>query len=168
MALARAFARAVDHLRYDAAFADVEVISQRACRRGRSHALQVTVDRLGGADVALCERVASTLNIQLQACDEPYVLEVESAGLDRPLLQAGDYQRFAGRPVKISTTLSIHGAKTHRGTLRGVQGTNVILQTAHGELPLPLAAIGSARLEYDIRADLQRAKQERKHHEHHA
>jgi len=168
MALIRAFARAVDELHYDAAFADVEFVSHSAQRRARSHFLVVVVDRAQGADVALCERIAAALNAKLQECDEPYTLEVESAGLDRPLRKAGDYQRFAGRLAKISTTMAIRGAKTHRGTLRGVQGTNVILQTTGGELPVPLVAIRSANLEYDVRADLRRAKQERKYHEHHA
>ncbi|HEX4351744.1 MAG TPA: hypothetical protein VHZ95_02495, partial [Polyangiales bacterium] len=58
----------------------------------------------------------------------------------------------------------IGNAKTHRGVLAGVRGTNVILRTgAKGEteLPIPIDAIKSANLEYDIRADLQRAKREK-------
>jgi hypothetical protein len=46
--------------------------------------------------------------------------------------------------------------------LSGVRGTNLILQTPDGELPLPLSVIASAYLEYDIRSDLKREKQERK------
>jgi ribosome maturation factor RimP len=168
MALAHAFERAVEELQRDAAFAGVEFVAHSARRRAGEHALQVVLDRAGGADVALCERIAGALNAQLHAFDEPYTLEVETAGLNRPLLKPGDYQRFAGRAAKISTTLSICGQKTHRGTLVGVVGTNVILHTTGGDLRLPLATIRSAHLEYDIRSDLRRAKQERKHHEHHA
>ena len=168
MALARAFERAVDQLRYDASFADVEFVSHSARPGRHQHSLRVVLDHSGGADVALCERIAHALNAKLQDCNEPYVLEVETAGLDRPLVKAGDYQRFADRAAKITTTLSIGGRKTHRGTLAGVRGTNVILKTEDGELPLPLVTIKSARLEYDIRADLRRAKEERKQHEHDA
>ncbi len=168
MALARAFERAVDQLRYDAAFADVEVVSHSAQHRRDTHALKVVLDRPGGADVALCERIAGELNARLQGFDEPYTLEVETAGLDRPLSKAADYARFSGREVKVATTLSISGQKTHHGTLLGMRGTNVVLQTKSGELPIPLDLIKSARLEFDIRADLRRAKEERKRHEHHA
>ena len=168
MALTRAFERAVDQLQHDAAFADVEVVAHSAHHRRDTHALKVVLDRPGGADVALCERIAGALNARLQGYDEPYVLEVETAGLDRPLTKAGDYKRFSGHDVKVATTLAINGQKTHRGTLHGVRGTNVVLKMKSGELLIPLATIKSARLEYDIRADLRRAKEERKRHEHDA
>jgi hypothetical protein len=58
--------------------------------------------------------------------------------------------------------LTVNGAKTHRGILRGVRGDAVILETEKGELPLPIATIKSANLEYDPRTDLQRDKRERK------
>ncbi len=138
---------------------------QHAASRGRhSAALSLTIDRDGGVDVATCERIAATINRALDACEEKYTLEVKSAGLNRPLTKAGDYQRFAGRDAKIVTSLLVQGGKTHRGILRGVRGTNVILETGAGELPLPLATIEKANLEYDIRSDLTREKKERKHH----
>ncbi|MBV8244442.1 MAG: hypothetical protein JOZ38_00820 [Candidatus Eremiobacteraeota bacterium] len=164
MALLATFEQAVDALERDAAFGGVEVVSHAAHRHARVHRLQVVVDRDGGVDLSLCERIASSLNRALDACDEPYTLEVESAGLERPLTKAGDYARFSGRRVKVVTSLLISGAKTHRGVLTGVRGTNVILQTDRGELPLPLAAVKSAHLEYDIRSDLNKEKKERKHH----
>ncbi|GAC1503961.1 MAG: ribosome maturation factor RimP [Vulcanimicrobiaceae bacterium] len=162
MALEDAFERAVDGLRYDRSFGDVEFVSHGARRHGKSFALHVTVDRTGGVDLALCERVATALRSQLQEFEEHFTLEVESAGLNRPLRAPGDYERFAGSAAKILTTLLIGGAKTHRGVLRGVRGTNVLLETEHGSLPLPLATIKSANLEYDIRGDLKREKAERK------
>ena len=55
------------------------------------------------------------------------VLEVESAGLNRPLLKPSDYERFSGRNVRVVTTLAIGNAKTHRGILGGVRGNAVIL-----------------------------------------
>jgi len=125
-------------------------------------AFRVTVDRPGGADLALCERIAARLNATLEACDAAYSLEVESAGLERPLVRPADYARFAGSAARIVTTLTVNGMKTHRGTLRGVRGEAVILETQAGELPLPIATIKSANLEYDPRADLQRNKRERK------
>ncbi|MBV8580420.1 MAG: ribosome maturation factor RimP, partial [Candidatus Eremiobacteraeota bacterium] len=125
-------------------------------------ALHVTVDREGGIDIGTCERIASRINAALDAFPEPYTLEVESAGLDRPLTKPSDYDRFSGRDAKIVTTLAIENAKTHRGKLGGVRGTNVVLTRERGELLIPLAVVKSANLEYDVRADLQRAKQREK------
>ena len=164
LTLAQAFERAMDDIAHDSRFAGVEIV-QRSARGGRrSTTLTVTIDREGGVDVVTCERIAAAVNARLETYDEPYTLEVESAGLNRPLTKPGDYERFSGRAAKIVTSLLVQGGKTHRGILRGVRGTNVILETGSGELPLPIATIDRANLEYDIRSDLQRDKKERKTH----
>ncbi|MGZ3547930.1 MAG: ribosome maturation factor RimP [Vulcanimicrobiaceae bacterium] len=162
--LATAFEQVIADLEHDARFADVEFVSHSARRSNRTTAFTVTIDRNGGVDLASCERVAAAINANLDEYDESYTLEVESAGLNRPLIKPGDYDRFSGKAAKIVTSLQIDGGKTHRGVLRGVRGTNVILETPKGELPLPLATIKTANLEYDIRTDLTRDKKERKNH----
>jgi ribosome maturation factor RimP len=158
---AEAFERVVHALPHDPEFRDVEIVSATAHRHHRDTGLHVTVDREGGVDVTTCERIAARINAALDAFPDPYTLEVESAGLNRPLTKPADYERFSGRDAKVVTTLAIEGAKTHRGRLEGVRGTNVILTRPAGELPIPLAVIKSANLEYDVRADLQRAKREK-------
>ena len=157
-----AFERVVHALPHQPEFREVEIVSSSVHRHGRQSALHVTVDREGGVDVATCERIASRINAALDAFPDLYTLEIESAGLNRPLTKPSDYERFSGRDVKIVTTLLIENAKTHRGTLAGVRGTNVILTHGGRELPIPIAVIKSANLEYDVRADLQRAKQREK------
>lgn len=158
---AEAFERVVHALPHQPEFHNVEIVSANAHRHRNETALHVTVDREGGIDVQTCERIAARINAALDAFPDPYTLEIESAGLNRPLTKPSDYDRFSGRDAKIVTTLAIEGAKTHRGRLDGVRGTNVILARNGGELPIPLAAIKSANLEYDVRADLQRAKREK-------
>ena len=157
-----AFERTVHALPHQPEFRDVEVVSTSAHRHRHETALHVTVDREGGIDIGTCERIASRINAALDAFPEPYTLEVESAGLDRPLTKPSDYDRFSGRDAKVVTTLAIENAKTHRGKLGGVRGTNVVLTRERGELLIPLAVVKSANLEYDVRADLQRAKQREK------
>jgi ribosome maturation factor RimP len=156
------FERAIDDIAHDTRFGGVEIVQHSARGGKRSVTLSVTIDRDGGIDVATCERVAGAINAKLETYDEPYTLEVESAGLNRPLTKSGDYERFSGREAKIVTSLLVQGGKTHRGVLRGVRGTNVILETTNGELPLPLAIIERANLEYDVRSDLKRDKKQRK------
>lgn len=158
-----AFERVVHALPHEPAFRAIEIVTT-AARPGRTTALTVMVDRDGGVDIAVCERIAARINVALDAFPDEYTLEVSSAGVDRPLTKPGDYERFSGRNARVVTTLPINNAKTHRGILAGVRGTNVILRTgAKGEteLPIPIAVVKSANLEYDIRADLQRAKREK-------
>jgi ribosome maturation factor RimP len=162
MGLVESFERAALNVPADPVFADVEIVASSARRQGRSTVLSLVVDRPGGVDVALCERLAAKINAALDAETDPYTLEVESPGLDRPLTKAGDYERFRDSAARVVTTLPIGGAKTHRGTLLGVRDTNVILLTPQGELPIPLPLIKSANLEYDIRSDLRREKQKKR------
>jgi ribosome maturation factor RimP len=156
------FERELDAIVHDAAFSGLEIVSHRAYPTRGSTALSVTLDRPGGADLALCERVAARLNANLALHDDAYSLEVESAGLDRPLVRGADYERFAGQPARIVTSLTVNGSKTHRGVLRGRRGEAVVLETQTGELLLPFAAIKAANLEFDPRADLKRDKLQRK------
>ncbi|MEO9264217.1 MAG: ribosome maturation factor RimP [Candidatus Baltobacteraceae bacterium] len=162
--LTNVFERELDAIVHDGTFAGVEIVGHAARPRRTTTALSVTIDKAGGVDIALCERIAARINGALEPFDEQYSLEVESAGLERPLVKPADYERFAGKSVRVVTTLLINGQKTHRGTLRGLRGETVILETEAGELPLPMATIKSANLEYDPRADLQRNKRERKTH----
>jgi ribosome maturation factor RimP len=160
--LADAFERTVHALPHQPEFRDVEIVASSAHKHRRQTALHVTVDREGGVDVATCERIAARINAALDAFPDLYMLEIESAGLDRPLTKPSDYDRFSGRAAKIVTTLAIENAKTHRGKLGGVRGTNIVLARDKGELLIPIAVVKSANLEYDVRADLQRAKQREK------
>jgi ribosome maturation factor RimP len=158
-----AFERVVHAIPHEPEFRAIEIVTA-AVRPGRTSALTVMVDREGGVDIVTCERIAARINVALDAFPDEYTLEVSSAGVDRPLVKPADYDRFDGRNAKVITTQPIGNAKTHRGILAGVRGTDVILRTgAKGEteLPIPIAAIKSANLEYDIRADLQRAKREK-------
>lgn len=157
-----AFEREVDAIACDASYPGLEIVARQTRSIGRTTAFGLTIDRPGGADLELCERIAARLNATLDACGAPYTLEVASAGLERPLVRPADYTRFAGRRARIVTTLSVNGSKTHRGTLRGVQAAAVILETDGGALPLPIDTIKSAHLEYDAREDFQRSKQQRK------
>src|ERR1700680_980962 len=138
---ADAFERVVHALPHQPEFRDVEVVGSSVHRGQRQSALHVTVDREGGVDITTCERIAARINAALDAFPDPYTLEVESAGLNRPLTKPSDYERFAGRDAKVVTTLSIENAKTHRGKLEGVRGTNVILTRDTGGRPIPIAVI---------------------------
>ncbi len=160
--LAGEFEHAVEEIARDDRFAGVEIVQHGTRGTGNKSVLSVTIDREGGVDVKTCERIASAINKRLQDFEEAYRLEVESAGLNRPLTKPGDYTRFAGREAKIVTSLVVRGTKTHRGVLQGVRGTAVILQTENGELPLPIETIKTANLEYDVRADLKQYKERNK------
>ncbi|TAM58093.1 ribosome maturation factor RimP [bacterium] len=160
-ALAEAFAQAAERLTAEEKFAGLEIVDARARRRGREVQLTLVIDHPDGVGFALCERVSAGINQALSSFAEPYTLEVESPGLDRPLVKLADFARFVGQQVRVTTGLAVQGSKTHRGVLLGVNGENVVLGMRDGELPIPHRLIASANIEYDIRADLKRAKEEK-------
>lgn len=161
--LVETFERVAADLGRDAALREVEVIKTSAHRRRGQVELRLVIDKAGGVDVATCERISHKINTALDGYADPYTLSVESVGLERPLTRPSDYERFIGSNVKLRTDIAIHGAKTHRGRLVGVRGTNVVLTQTQGELPVPLVLIKHANVEYDVRADLKKEKQERRH-----
>ena len=165
LSLADLFERIVAAVPLDPAFAPVEIVSHGSRRIGPVTELEIMIDRDGGVDIDLSERISRHLNARFADRTDLYTLLVASAGLERPLVKPGDYERFREKNVRILTTLAVENRKTHRGRLLGVRGDAVVidLDRSGRELPLPLDLIKSANLEYDPRADLTRDKRERKH-----
>ena len=82
-------------------------------------------DPYGKISHADCERVSQQLSVILDVenlIEGPagYVLEVSSPGLDRPLRKAADFERFAGKLAKITTSEGIGEQKFFQGRLAGI------------------------------------------------
>jgi ribosome maturation factor RimP len=106
--------------------------------------------RISHAD---CERVSQQLSVILdveELVDGPgYILEVSSPGLDRALKKPADFERFAGRMAKISTTEPIGDAKFFEGRLAGFADGKVRLELkgrVARTIEVPLEAIRKANL----------------------
>ena len=111
--------------------------------------LRLYIDREGGVSVEDCQRVSRQVSGLLDVEDPipgPYTLEVSSPGLDRPLFRAEDFQRFAGREVRIRTDVPLEGRRNFRGVLRGLRGGEVLVEVDGAELALPVERIEQARL----------------------
>ena len=130
-------------------------------REGRQHVLRVVLDRPGpGAtpedcvSIADCERVSHELGTILDVEDllpDTYTLEVSSPGLDRPLRDAEDYRRFAGRLAKIVVREPIDRQTAFAGRLRGLEGDDVLFESEGGRMVrLPLGLISRARLDVEF------------------
>jgi ribosome maturation factor RimP len=81
-----------------------------------------------GVSVEDCQHVSRDLSVALDVHDRivpsgRYRLEVSSPGLDRPLVKRRDFERFAGREVRVQTRAPIAGAgerKKVQGVLKGL------------------------------------------------
>jgi ribosome maturation factor RimP len=122
--------------------------------------LRLRVDVVGGVEgssvtVDDCARVSRAVEAYLdEASDvaERYVLEVSSPGVERPLVRAADFSRFAGREVAVKMTKALaNGAKRVEGELVGleeVDGTEHIrLRLKDGStMDIPRADVTRANL----------------------
>ncbi len=115
-------------------------------RAGRG-LLRLYIDKPGGVDLEDCARVSNQITRLLVVENVDYErLEVSSPGLDRPLVKAADFARFAGERAQVRLRMPVAGRRKFVGVLRGMDQDRVCLQTQEGELRLALTEIESARL----------------------
>ena len=108
----------------------------------RSDGENMTVD-----DCADISRAVSALLDVEDPIDAAYSLEVSSPGIDRPLVKAADYERWAGFEARIETALPVDGRKRFKGRLIGLDGDDVKLRLDDGkDAAVPLSAISRAKL----------------------
>jgi ribosome maturation factor RimP len=138
MNLADLLARTLPGLGYE--LVDVELSP-----KGRT--VRVFIDKPGGVDIEDCAGVSHHLTRLFAVENVDFErLEVSSPGLDRPLKQAADYERFAGEEVQLWLHEPVEGARKMKGLLRGLDGGKAVVETAKGTLSLPLEGIERARL----------------------
>ncbi len=118
---------------------------------GTRPTLQIMAERSDetGMTVDDCAAISHTVSAILDVEDPisgPYMLEVSSPGIDRPLVRRRDFQRFAGFEAKIEMHGAVGGRRRFRGRLAGLDGDAVRLATEDGDVVLPLAGIQQAKL----------------------
>lgn len=117
----------------------------------RSPVLQIMAERCldGGMNVDDCAAVSKAVSAILDVEDPitgSFTLEVSSAGIDRPLTRAKDFERFAGLEARIEMAVPIDGRRRFTGRLTGLSKGDVLIETPDGEQRLPFEGIAKAKL----------------------
>ena len=84
--------------------AGIEIVEVELKGSGRSHLLRIYIDKPEGVTHADCELVSRAVGAALDLEDPipgTYELEVSSPGVERKLGKWQDWQRFAGKKVKV-------------------------------------------------------------------
>lgn len=129
-----------------------ELVQVRFMKGSGSTTLQVMAepqDHTRPMTVEDCAEISYAVSATLDVADpiaSAYRLEVTSPGIDRPLVKAADYARFAGSPVRVELAEPLAGRKRFRGRLVGCEGGEVVVEVDGERLVLPLAGIAKARL----------------------
>jgi ribosome maturation factor RimP len=122
-----------------------------ALTSGRRATLQVMAERLDEVPMSVedCAEISRSLSALLDVADPiagSYMLEISSPGIDRPLVRAEDYDRFAGFEAKIELGAPLAGRRRFRGRLIGTSDGDVRVMIETGEVRLPFRAILRAKL----------------------
>jgi ribosome maturation factor RimP len=101
----------------------------------------ITIDQIAEANRWIMETIDT-----LPEFEHGYTLEVSSPGIDRPLTRLADFARFTGEEAKVSVSPELDGHKHFTGTLKGVEGEDVLIEQNDTLHRIPFRTITSARL----------------------
>jgi ribosome maturation factor RimP len=112
-------------------------------RCGKKLRLGILVDRPeGGITLAECADLNNIIGELLEQADilpGPYILEVSSPGIDRPLREEADFRRCLNRTVRLYLNEQINGRAELSGIVKEVKDKVVYLQTKSAvKLCIPL------------------------------
>ena len=122
-------------------------------RKGR-WLVRVFADVEGGISLEDCQRLSREIGQMLEAEDlipSPYVLEVSSPGLDRPLRTAQDFRRQYRHMVTVFLHTPLKGKATYTGRVAAVAEAHLVLHMPPDtpcEIPLTHIDHGIVEIEF--------------------
>jgi ribosome maturation factor RimP len=123
----------------------VEYLSQ-----GRHSLLRLYIESEQGITVddcaAVSEQAGSVLDVEDPISGE-YTLEVSSPGVDRLLFRLDQYPGYLGETLELRLRSPFEGRRRFRGTLRGIEEQDIVIQVDDHEYLLPYSAVEKARVQ---------------------
>ena len=109
---------------------------------GQKKTLQIMADRPeGGIEVEDCARISTAVSAVLDVEDplaDPFVLEVSSPGIDRPLTRFKDFDVWEGCEARVEATELSDGRKRFKGTLAGTEGDEILIEIENEGQPVTI------------------------------
>lgn len=133
--------------------ADLEDLSVSPA--GRRQVVRVVVDRDGGVDLDLIADISRQISELLDRPDlaelvpGPFVLEVTSPGVDRPLAQPRHWRRAVGRLVEVT---GVDGTILV-GRVVSADEAGAVVDSAGTPVELPFASVGRAVVQVEFTRD---------------
>ncbi|MBS7530772.1 ribosome maturation factor RimP [Hazenella sp. IB182353] len=124
-------------------------------KEGQNWFLRVFIERTeGSVDLDDCTRVSEKLSAYLDEQDPiqgAYILEVSSAGAERPLKNLADFQNAIGKNVYVTTNEPIDEVKAFEGILTAISGDMLLIEVTYKpgkkrSFEVPFSKIAKARL----------------------
>jgi ribosome maturation factor RimP len=112
-----------------------ELVGVELIEEDREWYLRVYIDKDGGINIDDCANVSRVLSDKLDEIDPiefSYYLEVSSPGPNRIIKKDSDFTKFAGKKIKIKFIKPYEHKKYLEGTLKGLEGNTVLIETDGG------------------------------------
>lgn len=129
---------------------DLEYVNERG-----QYYLRLYVDQKpNGIDIDKIAQLSELVGEKLDAMDpdplpNPYILELSSPGLERPIKNAKDWEYAKGQYIHVGLYQKLEGDKTFEGTLQDVNNDEIKLEikikTRRKTLTIPRRQIANAR-----------------------
>jgi ribosome maturation factor RimP len=118
---------------------------------GRRRLVRVVVDADSGVSLDEIAEVSRAVSAALDGRDEvagrsPYVLEVSSPGVDRPLTEPRHWRRAVGRLVRAR----VADRGTVEARVRSADESGVVLDHGGAEIPVRYDALGPGRVQVEF------------------
>ena len=126
-----------------------ELVHVQYLPEGAGSMVRIYIDKKGGVDLGDCQRVSRKAGVFLDAEDlvpHRYTLEVSSPGLERPLFSAGDFEKYAGREIRLATRLKVDGRRKFKGWLKGITEDVIELECEGETFRIPRSNVRKANL----------------------
>ena len=131
----------------------LELVDVEYVKEGPAWFLRLFIDKPEGITHDDCQAVSAKVGHLLDEKDPipmAYVFEVSSPGIDRPLKNPRDFERFKGNKVRATTFAPIEGRKEFIGELLGLVDDQVLIEIDGKQIALPMQQTAKVRLEADF------------------
>jgi ribosome maturation factor RimP len=127
-----------------------EIVDLQWRREGHQWVLRLFIDKPNGITLDDCaifsDRIGAFLD-EKNAIEQSYVLEISSPGLDRVIKKDKDFERFAGKAVKVRVKIAESGQRRFAGILKGLQDEKVAVQVGESVKTFDKKNIDEIRLD---------------------
>jgi len=133
-----------------------ELVHLESAREGKDELLRLYIDHLDAEtshrkvsieDCAMAhEGLLPWMDVTFPDLREHLGIEVSSPGMERPLMKADHFRRFAGRLCRLQTAQPINGQKRFKGWIGPVDNQEITLEEDGVLKRVPLDALQKARL----------------------
>lgn len=132
----------------------LDVVDVEFLGGGKHRMLRLYIDKDGGVTHADCEnmstQVGTILDVEEVIPGSEYTLEVSSPGVERKLSRPKDFEKAAGKKVKVVLREPVDGNATWDGVLESFEANTLTLTSKKGQaVRIPLDKVKKANLKFD-------------------